>query len=173
MERAYVLINCETGDENSVIANLKNIGSVKEVHGIFGAYDIIANLESDDQDEISHDLTKAIRKIKKIRSTLTLIAQDADSPFAKRLDDEEKKVLERYMVQAYVLIDCKKTDEYQVLRKLSQIPEIIEGNVVIGSYDIVCRVIAPTYNDISDVVTKKIRKLENIKATRTLNLIGE
>ena len=171
MERAYVLINCETGDENSVIANLKNIGSVKEVHGIFGAYDIIANLESDNQDEIRRDLTKAIRKIKKIRSTLTLIAQDADSPFAKRLDDEEKKVLERYMVQAYVLIDCKKTDEYQVLRKLSQIPEIIEGNVVIGSYDIVCRVIAPTYNDISDVVTKKIRKLENIKVTRTLNLI--
>jgi len=173
LERAYVLINCETGDENSVIANLKNIGSVKEVHGIFGAYDIIANLESDNQDEIRHDLTKAIRKIKKIRSTLTLIAQDADSPFAKRLDDEEKKVLERYMVQAYVLIDCKKTDEYQVLRKLSQIPEIIEGDILIGSYDIVCRVIAPTYNDISDVVTKKIRKLENIKATRTLNLIGE
>ena len=171
MERAYVLINCETGDENSVIANLKNIDSIKEVHGIFGAYDIIANLESDNQDEIRRDLTKAIRKIKKIRSTLTLIAQDADSPFAKRLDDEEKKVLERYMVQAYVLIDCKKTDEYQVLRKLSQIPEIIEGNVVIGSYDIVCRVIAPTYNDISDVVTKKIRKLENIKVTRTLNLI--
>ncbi len=96
MERAYVLINCETGDENSVIANLKNIGSVKEAHGIFGAYDIIANLESDDQDEIRRDLTKAIRKIKKIRATLTLIAQDAASPFAKRLDDEEKEVLERY-----------------------------------------------------------------------------
>ena len=172
MERAYVLINCETGDENSVLSNLRNIGSVKEAHGIFGAYDIIANLESDNQDEIRRDLTKAIRKIKKIRSTLTLIVQDADFPFDKRLDDEEKKVLERYMTQAYVLIDCKKTDEYQVLRKLSQIPEIIEGDVVIGSYDIVCRVVAPTYNDISDVVTKKIRKLENIKVTRTLNLIG-
>ena len=172
MERAYVLINCETGDENSVLSNLRNINSVKEAHGIFGAYDIIANLESDNQDEIRRDLTKAIRKIKKIRSTLTLIVQDADFPFDKRLDDEEKKVLERYMTQAYVLIDCKKTDEYQVLRKLSQIPEIIEGDVVIGSYDIVCRVVAPTYNDISDVVTKKIRILENIKVTRTLNLIG-
>ena len=172
MERAYVLINCEIGDENSVISNLRNINSVKEVHGIFGAYDIIANLESDNQDEIRRDLTKAIRKIKKIRATLTLIAKDADSLFTKRLDDEEKKVLERYMAQAYVLIDCKKTDEYEVLRKLSQIPEIIEGDVLIGSYNIVCRVVAPTYNDISDVVTKKIRKLENIKVTRTLNLIG-
>ena len=171
MERAYVLINCETGDENSVLSNLRNIDSVKEAHGIFGAYDIIASLESDDQNEIRRDLTKTIRKIKKIRATLTLIAQGADSSFAKRLSDEEKKTLERYMAQAYVLIDCKKTDEYQVLRKLSQIPAIIEGNVVIGSYDIVCRVLAPTYNDISDVVTKKIRKLENIKVTRTLNLI--
>ena len=171
MERAYVLINCETGDENSVLSNLRNIGSVKEAHGIFGAYDIIASLESDNQDEIRRDLTKAIRKIKKIRSTLTLITQDADSPFGKKLADEEKEVLERYMAQAYVLIDCKKTDEHQVLRKLSQIPEIIEGNAVIGSYDIVCRVVAPTYNDITDVVTKKIRKLENIKVTRTLNVI--
>ena len=171
MERAYVLINCETGDENSVLSNLRNINSVKEAHGIFGAYDIIASLESDDQNEIRRDLTKAIRKIKKIRATLTLIAQGADSSFAKKLADEEKEVLERYMAQAYVLIDCKKNDEYEVLRKLSQITEIIEGNVVIGSYDIVCRVVAPTYNDITDVVTKKIRKLENIKVTRTLNLV--
>ncbi len=172
MERAYVLINCETGDENSVLSNLRNINSVKEAHGIFGAYDIIASLESDNQDEIRRDLTKAIRKIKKIRSTLTLIAQDKDDSFGKKLADEEKEVLERYMAQAYVLIDCKKTDEHQVLRKLSQIPEIIEGNILIGSYEIICRVVAPTYNDITDVVTKKIRKLENIKVTRTMNLIG-
>ncbi len=125
MERAYVLINCETGGENSVIANLKNIGSVKEVHGIFGAYDIIANLESDNQDEIRRDLTNAIRKIKKIRATLTLISQGADSYFAKKLGDEEKEVLERYMAQAYILIDCKIMDEHQVLTSLSQIPEII------------------------------------------------
>ena len=171
MERAYVLINCETGDENSVLSNLRNINSVKEAHGIFGAYDIIASLESDNQDEIRRDLTKTIRKIKKIRATLTLIAQGTDSFFAKRLADEEKEVLKRYMAQAYVLIDCKKTDEYEVLRKLSQITEIIEGDIVFGSYDIVCRVVAPTYNDITDVVTKKIRKLENIKVTRTLNLI--
>ncbi len=171
MERAYVLINCETGDESSVISNLKNVNSIKEVHGIFGSYDIIANLESDNQDEIRRDLTKAIRKIKKIRATLTLISQGADSYFAKKLGDEEKEVLERYMAQAYILIDCKKMDEHQVLTSLSQIPEIIEGNILIGSYEIICRVVAPTYNEISDVVTKKIRKLGNIRTTRTLNII--
>ena len=36
MERAYVLINCDTGSEESIINKLKDMGSVKEVHGTFG-----------------------------------------------------------------------------------------------------------------------------------------
>ncbi len=171
MVKAYVLINCEPGNEDSIISNLKLIDSVELVHGTFGGYDIISQLESDTEDKIINDISKKIRTMKKIRSTLTLTVHDKDDFFSRKLTVEEKQVLEKYMAQAYVLIDCKKTDEYEVLRKLSQIPEIIEGDVVIGSYDIVCRVVAPTYNDISDVVTKKIRKLENIKVTRTLNLV--
>jgi len=171
LERAYVLINCETGSEDSVISNLNQIDSVKEAQGTFGTYDILCKLESDSKEKIRNDLSKKIRKIQKIRSTLTLMAQDQENLFGKKLADVEKQVLERYMAQAYVLIDCKKMAEYEVLRNLSQIPEIIEGDVVIGSYEILCKVVAPTYNNISDVVTKKLRKLKGIKATSTLNVI--
>ena len=41
MAEAYVLINCEIGSEDEVITALKNIDSIKEVHGTFGAYDIL------------------------------------------------------------------------------------------------------------------------------------
>ncbi|NDB47376.1 MAG: AsnC family transcriptional regulator, partial [Nitrososphaeria archaeon] len=37
----------------------------------------------------------------------------------------------------------------------------------------ICNVMAPTYTEISDLVTKKIRKLPGIKSTVTLNVIGQ
>ena len=46
MATAYVLINCELGSEESVISELKSIEGVVEVHGTFGAYDIMAKVES-------------------------------------------------------------------------------------------------------------------------------
>ncbi len=47
MATAYVLINCELGSEEGVISELKSIEGVVEVHGTFGAYDILAKVESD------------------------------------------------------------------------------------------------------------------------------
>jgi len=67
-----VLINCDIGSEEDVISHLKTIDEVKEVHGTFGAYDIIAKIESDNQETLRDTLTWKIRKIERIRSTLTL-----------------------------------------------------------------------------------------------------
>lgn len=72
--------------------------------------------------------------------------------------------------QAYVIIHCE-VDDYNVLRSLSQIPEIVEGGILVGIYEVICKVAAPTYNDIEDVVTKKIRKLKDVNSTMTLNVI--
>ena len=73
MASAYVLINCELGSEESVISQLKALDSVKEVHGTFGAYDILAKVESDEVSTLRETITWKIRKIDKIRSTLTLM----------------------------------------------------------------------------------------------------
>lgn len=73
MAKAYVLINCELGSEESIISELKGIDGVKEVHGTFGAYDILAKVESDQVEKLREIITWKIRKIPKIRSTLTLM----------------------------------------------------------------------------------------------------
>ena len=73
MAEAYVLMNCELGTEESVISKLKSIEGVKEVHGIFGAYDILAKIESDRAEDLRETITWKIRKIDNIRSTLTLM----------------------------------------------------------------------------------------------------
>ena len=73
MATAYVLINCELGSEESIIQELKNLDGVIEVHGTFGAYDILAKIESTTVDVLRQTITWKIRKIDQIRSTLTLM----------------------------------------------------------------------------------------------------
>ncbi len=73
MAIAFVLINCELGSEEAVISELKSIEGVKEVHGTFGAYDVMAKVESDQVEKLRETITWKIRKIPKIRSTLTLM----------------------------------------------------------------------------------------------------
>ena len=68
------MINCEIGAEVSIISQLKEIDSVKEVHGTFGAYDVLVVVEADTVELLRETITWKIRKIEKIRSTLTLMA---------------------------------------------------------------------------------------------------
>ena len=79
MAEAYVLINCEIGSEEKVISELKTINGVKEVHGTFGAYDVLAKVESDQVETLRETITWKIRKIDKIRSTLTLMGIEGQS----------------------------------------------------------------------------------------------
>jgi len=79
MATAYVLINCELGSEEAIIGQLKSIDGVKEVHGTFGAYDILAKIESPSVEALREVITWKIRKIEKIRSTLTLMGIEGQS----------------------------------------------------------------------------------------------
>lgn len=79
MATAYVLINCELGSEEAIIQQLKGLDGVKEVHGTFGAYDILAKIESDTVEKLRETITWKIRKIEKIQSTLTLMGIEGQS----------------------------------------------------------------------------------------------
>ncbi len=73
MSKAYVLINCDIGSEEFVLSELKEIDLVKEVHGTFGAYDIVVLVEADTVESLRDTIIWKIRKIEKIRSTLTMM----------------------------------------------------------------------------------------------------
>jgi len=73
METAYVLINCDMGYEGQVIEELNDISDVKEVHVTYGAYDIIAKVETDETAALRETITWKIRKLNRVRSTLTLM----------------------------------------------------------------------------------------------------
>ena len=74
MKKAYVLINCDLGKEEIILEKLRNINSVKEAHGTFGAYDIIVEVSAKNADELREDITWKIRKLPYIKATLSLMA---------------------------------------------------------------------------------------------------
>ncbi len=76
MTTAYVLINCDLGFDTEIIDEIKQLDEVKEVHGVFGAYDIIVKLESDNVDNLRDVITWKIRKLNRVRSTLTLMTTE-------------------------------------------------------------------------------------------------
>jgi len=68
-----VLINCDLGFEEQIIEDLKHLSDVKEVHGTFGAYDILAKVDSANVKTLRETIMCEIRKIGRVRSTLTLM----------------------------------------------------------------------------------------------------
>lgn len=112
MERAYVLINCDTGYEESIIKELKKMDSIKEIHGTLGVYDIIAKVESENQEKLKEAIIGDIRKLTNIKSTLTLMGAgdiDIGEKMAELIPDiipKEKRPLE-------VPRDMNEDEEYE------------------------------------------------------------
>jgi DNA-binding Lrp family transcriptional regulator len=70
---AFVLINVEIGSEDEVLRSLKPISEVKEAHLVYGVYDIIARIETETMQELKDAVSWKIRRVDKVRSTLTMI----------------------------------------------------------------------------------------------------
>ena len=72
MEIAYVLIHCDLGSEVEIIKELSKIEQIKEVRGTYGIYDVFCRIEADSKNVLDDVITFKIRKVPKIRSTITL-----------------------------------------------------------------------------------------------------
>jgi len=70
---AYVLINVEIGSEEEVLRSLDPISEVKEAHLVYGVYDIIAVIETETMQELKDTVSWKIRRLDKVRTTLTMI----------------------------------------------------------------------------------------------------
>ena len=70
---AYLLLIVETGAEEEVMRSLKSIEEVKEARMVYGAYDIIIRVETETMEEMKNLVNGRIRRLDKIRSTMTLI----------------------------------------------------------------------------------------------------
>lgn len=67
-----MLISCEIGEEQSLYSQLKEIPEIKNCLITYGSYDIVAEFVTDSHSQINEIITSKIRKLEKIRSTITL-----------------------------------------------------------------------------------------------------
>nr|AIF20768.1 transcriptional regulator AsnC family [uncultured marine thaumarchaeote KM3_94_B01] len=78
MPTAYVLINSDLGTDELIISKIKEIlKDEKDIEfttqGVYGIYDIVLKISSDNTDILRNIITYKIRKINKVQSTLTMM----------------------------------------------------------------------------------------------------
>ncbi len=77
MPTTYVLLNSDLGTDVSIIAEIKQIlvdENVEfEIRGVYGVYDIVLKLTSNDAEKLRAIITNKIRRISKVQSTLTMM----------------------------------------------------------------------------------------------------
>ena len=72
MHIGFILLNCDLGAEEYILDELKRIPEVKKAYLTFGAYDIIAEVHAETQDDFEKTVSTKIRKLARVISTMTL-----------------------------------------------------------------------------------------------------
>ncbi len=71
MHIGFILLNCDLGAEEYIVDELKQMSNVGNAYLTFGAYDVIAEVHTDSQDDFEKAVS-AIRKLSRVVSTMTL-----------------------------------------------------------------------------------------------------
>ncbi len=79
MPTAFVLVNTEIGSESEVLTLLKKVDGVQEAYAVYGVYDIVAKIGAETMDKLKEIVTWHIRRLDKVRSTLTMIVIEETS----------------------------------------------------------------------------------------------
>ena len=71
MHKGFILLNCDLGAEEYTVDVLKQVDGVNHAYLTFGAYDVIAEIETDSQEDFEK-VVAVIRKLSRVVSTMTL-----------------------------------------------------------------------------------------------------
>ncbi len=71
MHRGFILLNCDLGAEEYVVDELKHMQNISNAYLTFGAYDVIAEIQTEDQEGFEKAIA-LIRKLSRVVSTMTL-----------------------------------------------------------------------------------------------------
>lgn len=74
---------------------------------------------------------------------------------------------------AFVLVKCEMAHEMDVMREILKIDGVREAHGTYGMYDIFVKVQGSTHKEVSEIVTKKLRRIPNVISTTTLSTIPE
>ncbi len=70
---AYVLINTEPKNMESVVSTLEKNESVVEIFPVYGVYDIVAKIQAETMEKLKDIVTWKVRSLEDVRSTITML----------------------------------------------------------------------------------------------------
>jgi len=71
MQKGFILLNCDLGAEEYIVDELKQMPNINNAYLTFGAYDVVAEVHTENQDEFEKAVS-SIRKLSRVVSTMTL-----------------------------------------------------------------------------------------------------
>jgi DNA-binding Lrp family transcriptional regulator len=77
------------------------------------------------------------------------------------------------LTRALILFTIESGLEDQVLADVKKVAGVEEAYVSYGVYDVVVKIKAESMNALKDVITNRLRKIQNVRATLTLILIED
>jgi len=75
------------------------------------------------------------------------------------------------LATAFVLINAEIGSESEVLKGLKEIEEVKEAYMVYGVYDIIARIQTETMQELKDIISWKIRRLDKVRSTLTMIVV--
>ena len=75
------------------------------------------------------------------------------------------------MIIDFVPVNSEIGAESKVLEAVKQNFAVQEAHVVYGVYNIILRVVAPSMDELKEIITANIRTLENVRSTMTMIVV--
>jgi DNA-binding Lrp family transcriptional regulator len=78
MPIAFVCITTEPDSMVEVLKKIRAIEGAEEAQMVYGIYDIVAKVKGETMDKLKYILTERIRKIDKVRTSLTMMVVESE-----------------------------------------------------------------------------------------------
>ena len=75
------------------------------------------------------------------------------------------------MASAYLLLNVETGTDEEVINNLKTLQEVKEAHMVYGVYDIVVRVETETMEELKNVVSWTVRRLDRVRSTMTMIVV--
>jgi DNA-binding Lrp family transcriptional regulator len=75
---AFVCITTEPASMVEVLKEVRAVEGVEEAQMVYGVYDIVVKVKGETMDKLKHIITERIRRIDKVRTTLTMMVVESE-----------------------------------------------------------------------------------------------
>ncbi len=85
---AYMLISTRQGKLKLVSTSLRKLEQIKELHEVYGRFDIVARVEFEDYHKLKEFIQNKIQIVEGIVKTETLLGNDLEDPNPETLPED-------------------------------------------------------------------------------------